>query len=63
MAVAVGQARSNIDIASTLYTSVSTVKTHVPRILAGTGLDNRVRIALSAHDAGLLDEDGPQKSP
>ncbi|MFF8841575.1 response regulator [Streptomyces sp. NPDC015127] len=63
VAVAVGQGRSNAEIASTLYMSVPTVKTHVSRILAKLGLNNRVQIALLAHDAGLLDEDGPQKSP
>jgi DNA-binding NarL/FixJ family response regulator len=38
--------------------SVPTVKTHVSRILATLGLNNRVRIALLVHDAGLLDERG-----
>ncbi len=37
--------------------SVATVKTHVSRILAELDLDNRVQMALLAHDAGLLDED------
>jgi DNA-binding NarL/FixJ family response regulator len=38
---------------------VPTVKAHVSRILAKLDLNNRVQIALLAHDAGLLDEEGP----
>jgi DNA-binding NarL/FixJ family response regulator len=54
-----GRGRSNAEIAATLYMSVPTVKTHVSRILAKLDLNNRVQIALLAHDAGLLDEDEP----
>lgn len=57
VAVAVGHGRSNAEIAATLYMSVPTVKTHVSRILAKLGLNNRVQSALLVHDAGLL-EDG-----
>ncbi|GGT51777.1 response regulator [Streptomyces purpureus] len=57
VAVAVGQGRSNAEIASALYMSVPTVKTHVSRILAKLGLNNRVQIALLVHDAGLLDDE------
>lgn len=53
-----GRGRSNAEIAATRYLSVPTVKTHVTRILAKPDLNNRVQIALLAHDAGLLDEDG-----
>ncbi|TXS57964.1 response regulator [Streptomyces sp. t39] len=56
VAVAVGRGRSNAEIASELYMSLPTVKTHVSRILAKLGLNNRVQIALLAHDAGLLDD-------
>ncbi|MGW1275341.1 response regulator transcription factor [Streptomyces tsukubensis] len=59
VAVGIGRGRSNAEIASTLYMSVPTVKTHVSRILAKLGFNNRVQIALLAHDAGLLDGDGP----
>ncbi|MFJ2029771.1 response regulator [Streptosporangium sp. NPDC087985] len=55
VALAVGQARSNAEIAAALYLSVPTVKTHVSAILAKLGLNNRVQIALLVHDAGLLD--------
>jgi DNA-binding NarL/FixJ family response regulator len=61
VAVAVGHGQSNAEIAATLYMSVPTVKAHVSRILAKLDLNNRVQIALLAHDAGLLDEEGPRR--
>ncbi|MFE0421969.1 response regulator transcription factor [Streptomyces sp. NPDC058953] len=60
VAVGVGRGRSNAEIAAALYMSVPTVKTHVSRILAKLGFNNRVQIALLAHDAGLLDGDDPE---
>ncbi|MFF0749294.1 response regulator [Streptomyces sp. NPDC004267] len=60
VALAVGQGSSNAEIAAALYMSVPTVKTHVSRILAKLGLNNRVQIALLVHDAGLLDLPGPE---
>ncbi|MYR62546.1 DNA-binding response regulator, partial [Streptomyces sp. SID625] len=57
VAVRVGQGLANARIAGELYMSVATVKTHVSRILAKLSLNNRVQIALLAHDAGLLDEE------
>ncbi|RSS59637.1 response regulator transcription factor [Streptomyces sp. WAC01280] len=61
VAVAVGKGRSNAEIAAELYMSVPTVKTHVSRVLAKLGLNNRVQIALLVHDAGLLDERDEEK--
>lgn len=58
VAVAVGRGASNAQIATELFMSVATVKTHVSRILARLGLNNRVQIALLTYDAGLLDERG-----
>jgi DNA-binding NarL/FixJ family response regulator len=58
VAVAVGRGASNAEIAAELFMSVATVKTHVSRILARLGLNNRVQIALLTYDAGLLDEHG-----
>ncbi|MFJ9428061.1 response regulator [Streptomyces sp. NPDC101490] len=55
VAVAVGRGLSNAEIAAELYMSVPTVKTHVSRVLAKLGLNNRVQIALLVHDADLLD--------
>jgi DNA-binding NarL/FixJ family response regulator len=57
VAVAVGQGRSNAEIGAAPYLSVPTVKTHVSAILTKLDLNNRVQIALLAHDAGLLDDE------
>ncbi|WP_225825301.1 response regulator [Streptomyces naphthomycinicus] len=64
VAVAVGRGLANAAIAAELFLSVATVKTHVSRVLAKLGLDNRVQIALLAYDAGLLEDgdDGQQPS-
>ncbi|WP_030890228.1 response regulator [Streptomyces sp. NRRL F-5053] len=59
VAVAVGRGRANAEIAAELYMSVPTVKTHVSRILTKLDLNNRVQIALLVHDAGLLENAGP----
>jgi DNA-binding NarL/FixJ family response regulator len=53
VAVAVGQGKANAEIARELYMSVATVKAHVSRLLTKLELNNRVQIALLAHDAGL----------
>uniref|UniRef100_UPI00117D6C35 response regulator transcription factor n=1 Tax=Streptomyces acidiscabies TaxID=42234 RepID=UPI00117D6C35 len=55
--VRVGRGMSNAEIAADLFMSVATVKSHVSKILARLGLNNRVQIALLAYDAGLLDEE------
>jgi DNA-binding NarL/FixJ family response regulator len=52
VAVAIGQGKSNAEIAAELYMSVATVKAHVTRLLQKLDLNNRVQIALLAHDAG-----------
>ncbi|MFF0449812.1 response regulator [Streptomyces sp. NPDC004609] len=57
VAVGVGRGQSNAEIAAALFMSLPTVKTHVSRILAKLSLNNRVQIALLAHDAGLLDDE------
>jgi len=53
VAVAVAQGKSNAEIAYELHMSVATVKAHVSRLLTKLELNNRVQIALLAHDAGL----------
>src|SRR3954454_15240318 len=53
VALAVAEGKSNAEIAATLYMSVATVKAHVSRLLTKLDLNNRVQIALLAHDAGL----------
>ncbi|MEU2871111.1 response regulator transcription factor [Streptomyces olivoreticuli] len=55
VAAAVGRGQSNAQIAAALYMSVATVKTHVSRILTKLDLNNRVQIALLAHDADRPD--------
>jgi len=52
VAVAIGRGRSNAEISRELYMSVATVKAHVSRLLEKLGYNNRVQIALLAHDAG-----------
>ena len=54
VAVAVGQGRSNAEIAGELFMSVATVKAHVTRILTKLDATNRVQIAICVHDAGLV---------
>ena len=52
------EGRSNREIARALVVAEKTVKTHVSSILTKLDLNNRVQIALLAHDAGLLDDNG-----
>jgi DNA-binding NarL/FixJ family response regulator len=52
VALAIARGCSNAEIAAELYMSVATVKAHVTRLLAKLELENRVQIALLAHDAG-----------
>ena len=53
VAIAIGEGKSNAEIARELFMSVATVKAHVSRLLTKLELNNRVQIALLAHDAGL----------
>jgi DNA-binding NarL/FixJ family response regulator len=53
VAAAVAEGKSNAEIATTLDLGIATVKTHLTRILTKLDLNNRVQIALLAHDAGL----------
>jgi DNA-binding NarL/FixJ family response regulator len=52
--IAIGQGKSNAQIGAELYMSVATVKAHVSRLLTKLDLNNRVQVALVAHDAGLV---------
>jgi DNA-binding NarL/FixJ family response regulator len=52
VAVAIGQGKSNAEISRELYMSVATAKAHVSRVLEKLEFNNRVQIALLAHDAG-----------
>ena len=53
VAVAVGQGKSNAEIASELFMSLATVKAHVSHIFVKMGMANRVQIAICVHEAGL----------
>jgi DNA-binding NarL/FixJ family response regulator len=53
VARAVGQGKTNADIATELYMSVATVKAHVTRLLSKLDVQNRVQIALLVNDADL----------
>jgi DNA-binding NarL/FixJ family response regulator len=55
VATEVAAGKSNAEIGSALFLSVPTVKTHISAILTKLDLNNRVQIALLAHDAGLGD--------
>jgi DNA-binding NarL/FixJ family response regulator len=52
VAVAIGLGKSNAEIGRELYMSVATVKAHVSSVLEKLEFNNRVQIALLAHDAG-----------
>ena len=54
VAVAIGQGKSNAEIAGELYMSIATVKAYVTRIFYKLGVDNRVQVAMRVHDAGLV---------
>ena len=51
VAIAIGLGKSNAEIGRELYMSVATVKAHVSRLLEKLHFNNRVQIALLAHDA------------
>ncbi|WP_228450026.1 response regulator [Streptomyces alkaliterrae] len=51
VAAAVADGLSNTEIAERLYMSVGTVKAHLSSALSKLDLDNRVQLALLAHDA------------
>ncbi|WP_370327510.1 response regulator [Euzebya sp.] len=51
VAHAIGDGRSNAEIAEALFMSVATVKAHVSHIFTKLGLGNRTQIALLAHEA------------
>ena len=53
--LALARGASNAEIGRGLHLSEATVKTHVSRLLSKLDADNRVQVAMVAHDAGLLE--------
>lgn len=52
--VAIAQGLTNSEIAEALFVSETTVKTHVGRILAKTGVRDRVALVVLAHQTGAV---------
>jgi DNA-binding NarL/FixJ family response regulator len=51
VALAVADGLSNAEIGARLYLSVGSVKTHLSSALARLGLENRVQLAIAAHES------------
>jgi DNA-binding NarL/FixJ family response regulator len=51
----VGLGMSNAEIATALYITMGTAKTHVARLLAKLGARDRVQLVITAYQAGLVD--------
>jgi DNA-binding NarL/FixJ family response regulator len=54
VAAEVGRGRSNADIAAHLYMTEATVKAHVSHVLTKLNAANRVQVAITMRDAGLV---------
>ena len=55
VALAIAQGKPNAEIGTELFMSLGTVKAHVTQVLMKLEVDNRVQVALLAHEAGLAE--------
>lgn len=54
VALAIGRGASNAEIAAELHLSLATVKAHISHLFTKLEAVNRVQVAITMHDAGLL---------
>lgn len=54
VAIAIGRGSSNAEIASDLHMSIATVKAHISHLFTKLDATNRVQVAITMHEAGLL---------
>ena len=51
---AIATGKTNAEIAETLFISVTTVKTHISRLLTKFGARDRTQLAIAAYETGLV---------
>ena len=56
----VARGLSNSEIATNLYITLSTVKTHIASLMTKLGARNRVEIAIWAHQTGRMRDQSPR---
>ncbi|MFI5428092.1 LuxR C-terminal-related transcriptional regulator [Aeromicrobium sp. UC242_57] len=54
VAIAIGRGSSNAEIAAALHMSIATVKAHISHLFTKLDATNRVQVAITMHEAGLL---------